>query len=62
MFFTSFAVEVIKNEGLGTFNKAFEIVLNFLGRVDNCYPRLRASACPRYLGDAQVKNKTRLKH
>ena len=26
--------------------------MNLLGRVDNCSPRLRASACPRHPGDA----------
>ena len=33
----------------------------WLGRVDNCSPRLHASACPRHVGDAQVKNKAKLK-
>ena len=32
-----------------------------LGRVDNCAPRLRASACPRHPGDTQVKNKAKLR-
>jgi len=32
-----------------------------LGRVDNFTPRLRASACPRHPGDAQVKNKAKLR-
>ena len=32
-----------------------------LGRVDNSSPRLRASACPRHPGDAQVKNKAKLR-